>query len=342
MAEEQAAPSLRDAIDSAVEEVVVPETPPTQEVVTSEPTTTEQPPVEEVAGEKSTTPVTEEEIKEEVPTFGDKNQDRPPASWKGDAKKVWSELPEAARSEVTRRERQVDQVLAQTAEARQIADSVKSIATQYSDSIQRFGVPPAQVFQTLLEADRKLATSDPVTRAQFMAQLIHDYKVDIVALDSALAGKPIQASAQGDVSAQVKALLAQELAPFKQRLQADEQAMQEQVSMTIAEMQNDHVNFPYFEDVREDMADLIELRANRGVYITMQQAYNVITGGNPTVQAAQRTTQQRSQALDAHATAQRAKGAAVSVGGTPASVSGGIDPTNLRGTIEAALDGSRV
>jgi hypothetical protein len=342
MAEEQAL-SLRDAIDAAVEEV---ETPPTPETPADEPTPAEQPPMEKVEGEEPPTPEEKPEekpIEEEVPSFTDKGQDRPPASWKGDAKKVWSELPDAARSEVIRRERQIDQALAQTAESRQIADSVRSIANKYADSIQRWNLPPAKVFQTLLEADRILATSDPVSRAQFMAQLIHDYQVDITALDSALAGKSSgNAGGQSsDITGIVKDMLARELAPFKQRIEADEQAVQQEVNLTIAQMESDSERFPYFQDVRDDMADLIEMKAKRGVYISLEDAYGIATGSNPNISNAQRIQQERANLQQQNQQAARARNAAVSVGGNPSSSTTAIDPSNLRETIAAALDGGR-
>jgi hypothetical protein len=332
MAEEQAVESLRDTLDAVIEEV---EQPP-QETAPSEPAPAEPAPAEEAPAE----PVeakTDEPV-DEVPVLGEKPADKPPASWKGDAKKVWGELPEAARNEVVRRERQVETTLRETAQTRQFAEQFVEVANTYEQRLRQWGVQPAQAFKTLMEADRALVSGDVASRAQSMARLIKDYNIDIAALDSALAGQPIQGQQSPDMLAQVRQMLAQELAPFKQQQQAVERQQQEEVAHTIESMAADHVNFPYFEDVREDMADLIELKAGRGVYITLQQAYATLTGGSNAVAA----NQQRTQALSAHAVAQKAKNAAASVAGSPASVAGGADPKDLRASIAAAIDGARV
>jgi hypothetical protein len=338
MAEEQAAESLRDTLDAAIEEVA-PEPAPVEEPAPSEPAPAEAQPEEAPAEPVEAAP---EEPVDEVPVLGEKPAERPPASWKGDAKRVWAELPEAARSEVVRRERQIEQTLRESSEARQIAESVTGIAQQYQDVFQRYGRPPAQVFEGFLQVERALTSGDPANRARFMAKLIQDYRIDIPALDSALAGQPIQQSGTPDVNEQVRQLLAQELAPFKQRMQMEQELQQQEVAHTIDSMAADHEKFPYFQDVRDDMADLIEIRAKRGVYLSLEQAYSIATGGNPAVQQVQQVTQQRSQALQAHETAQRAKGAAVSVAGSPATTSGGVDPANLRASISAAIDGARI
>jgi hypothetical protein len=349
MAEEQAveAPSLRDSINDAIAEVDAPEvvvaTPETSTVTETpnEPAATETAKPEVAPVAESVEAKAEPETVDEVPVLGEKPADKPPASWKGDAKKVWGELPEAARNEVVRRERQVDQVLKESADARQNVEAINAVVNRHADRIREWGAPIPQVFENLLNADHILSTAPVVDRAQFMAQLIKDYNVDISALDAALSGQPMP-QGQVDVSAQVKQLLEQELAPFKERIAADHRIQQQEVSHTIESMAADHVNFPYFQDVRDDMADLIEIKAARGVYLTLEQAYNMAAGGNPTVNAANQALRERAAALEADATARKAKNAASSIGGSPASVSGGADPNDLRGTIAAAMGGGRV
>ena len=42
--------------------------------------------------------------------------------------------------------------------------------------------------------------------------------------------------------------------------------------MTVERMAQDPA-FPHFEAVRQDMADVIDISAKRGVYLTLEQAY---------------------------------------------------------------------
>jgi len=336
--------SLRDALESAVEEH---NDAPAVEVAAGEPSAVETPakPAAEGAVEDEGTPPAGTEATaetDEVPTLiKDKPADVAPASWKGDAKKVWGELPEAARQEVVRRERQVNQALQESAQARAIVDDMKQSIQPYMQRFQEVGTTPAQMFNQLMQTEVALAHGSQSQKADLIANLIQQYGIDVQQLDSALSARmndrrpPQQQS--DDIEQRVQQLLAQRLAPIEQRLQAEQHAQQEEIAMTIEQMSNDPA-YPYFQDVREDMADLIELKAARGVYISLQQAYNTITGNTP--QAAAQA--QRTSLKQANATAQKAKSAAVSVGGSPSSVSGGADPGNLRASIESALDGARL
>lgn len=173
-----------------------------------------------------------------------------------------------------------------------------------------------------------LRSAEPAQRAQFMAGLIKDYGIDINALDEAL----VSQSKAPNVDKQVRALLDQELAPFRMRAAEEQRMQQEEVARNIAAMEADTASYPLFDQVRDDMADLIEIKAARGVYISIKQAYSLLTGSSPAVTAANRQTKIANDA----ATAAKAKIAASSIGGVPGSVNSAPDPTNLRGTIEAA------
>jgi hypothetical protein len=102
--------------------------------------------------------------------------------------------------------------------------------------------------------------------------------------------------------------------------------------------------YPFFEDVREDMADLIDLSAKRGVVLSLDEAYSRATRMNPDTfgQLERQTTV--SNATQAHQAAMRAKAAGSSISGAPAG-GGGQSNTgdgSLRGAIEAAFGGQRL
>ena len=91
------------------------------------------------------------------------------------------------------------------------------------------------------------------------------------------------------------------------------------------------------EDVREDMADIIEVAQKRKQDITLQDAYQKACLMNNNVRA---VLLQRSQAKGAQSTtqaAQRARSTAVQVSGS--APMGGLkqEPTNVRNAIEAAI-----
>jgi hypothetical protein len=321
------AASLREALEEAQAE--------NSEAV-AEPEITHDAPIEEDSTAEAPEPETEAAVEEPVSTEAADEKPAPatptpydnaPASWKGDAKEVWAALPEKARREVVRRERQIDRALQESSSARQVAEEFTSVASQYDGRLREWGTSPTAAFKTFMDADRSLSTGPMSSRASAIANIIKEYNIDIAALDNALSGA--QPDPLHDVDARVQALVQQQLAPFQQRMQSEEQAKQQQV-MTAIENMAGNPEFPYFEDVREEMADLIEISLRRGAVLSLKDAYNKVVGytGRHSPQQAQDT-------------ARKAKAASVSVSGAPASVTNGGNPADLRGSILAALEGDR-
>ena len=114
--------------------------------------------------------------------------------------------------------------------------------------------------------------------------------------------------------------------------------------MTIEQMATDP-QYPYFDDVRDDMADLIEISAKKGLALSLPEAYNKAVRMNDTTYEASSSRSQSvsatQQALAAHQQAQRAKGVAVSVSGSPNGLNTRdfSNPADLRGLISQAFDG---
>lgn len=329
---------LRDAIESAVKEDVSTAAEPTG-TIDAAPIQESETHVEsehvEVTGSAEPVAVSEsDDGEEEAPAAPDKVEtEKPaaftkaPASWKGDAKQVWDALPEQARREVVRREKQVNQVLQETATARQAYTALQQTTQKYGEKFQQWNAHPIQALEQFMEADRNLSSGPMENRAAYMARLIKEYAIDINALDSALAGTA--PAPQVDMMSQVEALVNQRLAPIQQRLQAEEQAQTQQIAQTIRAMEN-NPKYPHFEDVREEMADLIEINFSRGVTLSLDDAYNKIVGYKGLAQP-------QARAQDT----QRALNASVSVGGAPSSALNSGNPVDLRDTILKALEGGR-
>lgn len=270
-----------------------------------------------------------------------------PQSWKPAQKAKWDKLDPDVRQEVIRRERETERVLADTATARQIANGFNQVIQPFMARIQSMGVHPLVAAQELFKADYILTTAPAAKKAEFMAKLINDYGVDVVALDSALSGQGVVADPN---KAQIDALLQERLSPFMNFIQQQQQRQQEQLQaeqqtmeQQIATMEADPGKFPEFVTVRDDMADIIELSAKKGLYLTLEQAYTRAVAINP--EASQRE-QQRTEgarraaaAQTANARAQRARVASSSVGGAPNGAPTGVTIGNdRRATIAAALD----
>jgi len=128
-----------------------------------------------------------------------------------------------------------------------------------------------------------------------------------------------------------------------QREQAQRQQQQEQINHTVESMALDP-KYPHFDDVRGDMADLIDLKARQGIDLSLEDAYSMATRMNPDVYAQMSRQTNLQSANQQHQQAIRAKNAASSVSGSPAAGGSGqfVGNGDLRSSIEAAFGGARL
>jgi hypothetical protein len=342
----------RSTIEAAYDAADKEETP---EPVAIEPTETK--PTEQIEKTPETSP-TENEPKPvekpieavETPDPAEKGEkplviDKAPQSWRGPQKAKWDKLDPDVRQEVMRRERDISKVMGESSQARHFSQQFQAAVQPFADHISARGAQPLQAFTSLLNADKILSTAPPEQRAAFMAQLINEYKIDVNHLDSALS----KAGVPDPASTRLESLLEQRLAPINQFLtqqqqqaQQAQQANEQAILQNIESMSNDP-KFEHFATVREDMADIIDLQAKKGVYLTLEQAYNRAIAMNPDVNqviTTQRANEAKTAAARAaNARAQQALSASKSVGGAPTGLSSGASgKLDRRGAIEAAFD----
>jgi hypothetical protein len=269
-----------------------------------------------------------------------------PKSWKAANRTHWGVIPKEAREEIVRRDKEVFRILGESGQARKLQAELTDIVRPFEARIRSSGQTPLQVINNLLGFDYALSSAPPARRAQLAAKLIGDYGIDIRELDAALSG-----SAPADpVQATVDRLLAERLAPFQQFMQTQQtmeqqrnQSFSNEATQTVESMATDVTKYPHFETVREDMADLVEMGAKRGVYFSPDQAYNRAVAMNPELGAhvvAQRQQEaQRQTALSQHDRAQKALLASSSVSGSPLGTPGsGGSAADLRSAVESAFN----
>jgi len=267
------------------------------------------------------------------------NLDNAPKSWKSSTRQKWANLDPEVRAEVHRRERETTRALNESAPVRKFAQQFQEVIQPHADRYRQTGMPPLQVVQNLMNADALLSSAPMPQRAKFMAKLISDYGIDIRTLDSALAGEEPQARPLD----QVESLINQKLAPIQEFVQTAQQgrqqAMQREYSEQerhIAAMSADSSNFPHFDLVALEMADIMEVASRRQVYLTPEEAYKRAVAMNPEAQAAERGRAGQQRAQVAHDAATRSLGASLSVSGSSAGLKQTVAPDDLRSTIEAA------
>ena len=272
------------------------------------------------------------------------NSERAPASWRPDVREHWAQLPEPVRAEVQRLEVERNRVLQESAETRKGYDAVMKTIAPYEGFIRAENSNALQAIDNLMSTAARLRTGTAPELAQLVSGLINQYGVGrfgkgfIEMLDSALVG---QVPAMDPQQAALDQVINQRLAPMQQMFNQFQQAQQAQEQRVTQQAQNEVNTFleraEFGNDVREEMADIIESASRRGQNISLLDAYKKACMLNDNVRtvisqrAKNQGAQQQTQA------AQRARSAAVSVsGGAPV---GGLkqDPTNVRAAIEAAI-----
>lgn len=265
--------------------------------------------------------------------------ERAPQSWKPTTRAQWDKLPPEVRKEVNRRELETTRVLNDSSNARKLAQEVEQAAQPFMARLQSLGATPVAAMAELLKADHILSSAPKAQKAQYMAKMIADYGVDIEDLDNALAGNVKQSmDPQVQINAQVERLLQERMQPYQQLLERERQreiAESQGLYATVEQMARDP-RFPYFNDLRETMADVIDLAAKRGRQMSLEEAYNKAAMLDPEISGLVSKTQNVSRA---NSQAQRAKAASVSVGGAPSGLmSGSPAAGDRRAVIEAAFD----
>jgi hypothetical protein len=256
----------------------------------------------------------------------------------------WAQLPDTVRGEIARRESEVARTLQETSEARKTAEAVMKTIAPYEAFIKAENSSPLQAIDNLMSTAARLRTGTAPELATLVAGIVNQFGVGrfgngfIEALDSALAGQTPRVDPQQTAIDQV---LNQRLAPIQSMFQQFQQAQATQQQRVAEQTQSEVEQFigqaEFGEDVREDMADLIEAAHRRGQAMSLKQAYDKACMLNDSVS---KVVQQRRMAQGAQVqtqAAQRARSAAVSVSGS-APVGALQQPTtDVRSAIEAAI-----
>lgn len=296
------------------------ETSEVEPVEASETSEAEQAPAE---GEPAPEPVVAQEAEVE-----------PPRSWNAEGREMWKDLPKEVKDYINLREQQVAQGLEKH---RANADRAKAMDQTLAPYQQMFamGGGAKDTIEGLLQTGAALSMGNPMQRAQTVANIIQRFGVDIPTLDSLLTGEPVPEGVQQTDA--IQQAVAQAVAPYQQMQQQWQQAQQQAVQASEQRATSELNQFAtdpkneFFNDVRIDMADIMDAMAARGQDISLQDAYDRACHMNPSIRSIIQKRQQAS------AIAPKRE-AAVSVRGTPAGPGGTQPPNTMRDAITAAWE----
>lgn len=266
---------------------------------------------------------------------GDDEFAEPPKGLPADAREEWADVPAAVRAAIHKREADFANGIQMYAQGARQAQEMNRVLQPYQQFFALNGGNPPQVLGGVLQTAATLQMGSPQQKAQAAANLIKQFGVDIAALDSLLAGQP--APAGGGADPRIDEYLNRRLQPIDERLrrldeqdrraqQQEQQSIQTEVEAFARDPKNE-----FYPDVREDMADLLEMAANRGVTMSLKDAYERACRMNPSVSKILQARQSRP-------SQQRRRAAASSVSGSRGGDSPPADPSDLRAVLENAWD----
>lgn len=274
-------------------------------------------------------------------------KDRAPQSWKPEAREEWAKLPATVRAEAIRVDREVQKVLQESSEARQGYTKYREAVAPFEQMIRADGVEPLAAVQGLLQTAHMLRYAPPQVKAQGIANMIRSFlpgREGLELLDRAILAAnggvpPGEGGAPPGPPQQFRdPRLDEVLARMEQARQAQEATDMAEAKRQIEEIQGEE----FYNDVREDMADLIEVMKKRGVVLSVRDAYNRAIRLNPATSKVldQREAGARRNGTDRQAATQRARAASVSVRSTPiVPPKVAVKPEgSLRDDLEAAME----
>jgi hypothetical protein len=257
-----------------------------------------------------------------------------PQSWKPGAREAWGQLPPDVRAEVHRREREAHHVMQETTQARQVHDYLGQLQQKYAPALQAEGVDVLTASANLMELSSKLRFGTQPEKAALAAQIIRNYGVDVNALADALDGRPVPQGQQQQQPMLQDPRVDQLLAQLQGLTQSRQEAVQQKA---VGEVESFGGDKEFFEDVREDMADLLEVAARRGIDLSLEQAYERACKMQPDIAKVLEAREAAQRAGTGRRSTQQARAAASSVRGSPGS-GPSSQPDNLRASIEAAIE----
>jgi hypothetical protein len=244
-------------------------------------------------------------------------------------------LPPDVRAEVHRRERETATAIQQTAQAREVLNVVQSLQQEFAPALQAEGVDVVTATRNLMQLSSRMRFGTPVEKAMTVAQIMQAYGVDVPTLDSILSNSPMPQHAQVQQQQlrdpRVDGLLSQ-------IAQARQAAVQQVQYEAVSEVESFGQGKDFFNDVRETMADLMEVAARRGVDLSLDQAYERACQMDPEISRVLAQRSAAGQAQNQNRSTARARAAASSVRSTPVTGGQPANPENLRGALEAAWD----
>lgn len=249
---------------------------------------------------------------------------RAPQSWKPEAREKWASLPDEAKREIVRREREIATTLQQSADERKFAHDMHSLFQPYDADMRALGVTPKAVVQDLLNVSHVLRRGGASEKADMVARVIEQHGVDLVVLNDRLMKK------QPEQTQDANPAISQRLAQLEAAEQARQREVLERTNSTI-NSEIDAFSGDPKNEFFHDVAPLMVAMLQNGQAETLADAYEKAVWAHP---------ETRKVLTGRQAQTQNKLAAASSVKGSSPKATQHAKPqlTDRRAALEAAFD----
>jgi len=213
-----------------------------------------------------------------------------PVNWNPAAREGWKDLPEDVRAQIHKRETEMNRSHMAGSENRKAGEEFNALAGRYSAIFAAEGIQsPIEGFERVLQTMATLRMGSTEQKAMQIANFIKAYDVDIATLDDLLVGhKPGAGNgAQPAANAQLTQMLDERMRPVNELLNRIQTADANNASRIEENASTDVNTFgdgkEFFEDVRMDMGDLMDMAAQRNQSMTLDQAYKKACALSPDI-----------------------------------------------------------
>ena len=256
----------------------------------------------------------------------------PPAGISLEAREAWNEVPDVVKQDIVRREQDYAAGIEKHRQNAQRAEAMDRSLQPYQQLFQMNG-GAKEFMPNLLQTASLLQMGTPQQKAEMAANIIKQFGVDIKALDSVLVGEA--PSQEMQAQNHVQQMINQQLGPMQQQLQQyqqrDQYAQQQSQQQVAQEVTDFGASHEFYNDVRSQMADFLDMAANRGQPMDMEQAYNLACSSHPQISKIMNGRQSQ-------ASVDQKRQAASSIQGGPGGTMGGSAPNSVAAALNDAWD----
>ena len=258
--------------------------------------------------------------------------EKAPQSWSPADREAWKDLPANVKAQVHKREQEVTSILNESSEARNHMQGFNSMMQPYSGIWAAQNTDPISGIKNVLDMTATLQMGTPQQKANAAARVIREFGVDIKTLDGILVGRQ-QQNTQSPEYQQLNQRFTQMEQHFNSQAQQRNSAEQVRLDTEVNAFLKEN---EFADDLRNEMADAMDLVEKRGQKISLKQAYDMALATRPDIQG---IISSRNAKTNSETQLNKARKANVSVAQNGGAEGAKSAPTSIRAALEDAWGG---